>query len=199
MKNLFLISVLVLTTIVSVFSQSPNDFIDPENINEGLLESMMFNLINELRENRGLPLIKFDSVCYESARYHNNYYLKNGEKSHNHIKTDDDSLFLETPSDRIEYFSEKQGETGRRYGKENCTGWEDVYPQKLKNITYKEYVMDAVIEFYSNSICEKELIKVYKNSKHYGATKFCYKKEENGNYTLLTTFISSYKFDDILN
>lgn len=199
MKNLILISALVLTTISSVFSQSPDDFIDPENINVELMDSLMFLVVNKLRESKGLDTIEFDSVCYESAKYHNNYSLKNGTKSHNHIKSDGDTLFLETPSDRIEYFSEKYGKNGRRYGKENCTGWEDVSPQMLNRITYKEYVMDAMTEFYSNSICEKELVKVYKNSKHYGATKFSYKKGENGRYVLQTTFISSYKFDDILN
>ena len=199
MKNLILISALVLTTISSVFSQSPDDFIDPENINVELMDSLMFLVVNKLRESKGLDTIEFDSVCYESAKYHNNYSLKNGTKSHNHIKSDGDTLFLETPSDRIEYFSEKYGKNGRRYGKENCTGWEDVSPQMLNRITYKEYVMDAMTEFYSNSIFEKELVKVYKNSEHYGATNFSYKKGENGRYVLQTTFISSYKFDDVLN
>ena len=97
MKNLILISALVLSVISTVFSQTPDDFIDPENINVELMDSLMFVVVNKLRESKGLNTIEFDSVCYESAKYQNNYFLKNGTKSHNHIKSDGDTLFLETP------------------------------------------------------------------------------------------------------
>jgi hypothetical protein len=199
MKNLIITSVLFLTIHCSLFSQTPDDYIDPENINVELMDSLMFSVVNRLRESKGLNTIEFDSVCYKSARYHNDYFLEHGKYSHDHTEYNKDSLLLKTPTDRINYFSEKYGKTGRRYGKENCTGWEDVSPQMLNKITYKEYVMDAMTEFYSNSICEKELVKVYKNCKHFGGTKFSYKKGDNGRYVLQTTFISLYKFDDVLN
>jgi hypothetical protein len=119
MKNLILISVLVLTTISSVFSQSPNDKVfkigeDINSVNTGYLSQLIFTKINKMLMEKGIPQLSFDKATYKAAAYQTKFFNKYVEYRNELVEGESvDGMFLQKPQDRLDFYSKEEG-VGRR-------------------------------------------------------------------------------------
>lgn len=115
MKNLILISVLVLITISSVFSQSPNDRVfkiggDINSVNTGYLEQLIFTKINKMLMEKRIPQLSFDLSTYKSAAYQTKFFNKYVEYRNELVDGESvDGITLHKPQDRLDFYSKQDG------------------------------------------------------------------------------------------
>ena len=150
MKNLILISALVLSVVSNVFSQTPNDRVfkigeDINSVNTGYLEQMIFKKINSYLLDKGIPQLSFDKSTYKSARYQTKFFNKYVEYRNELLPEESvDGLTLKKPQDRLDYYSIEEG-VGRRIFTNSATipcvncGLDDWY-----GMTYDELSDDYV-------------------------------------------------------
>jgi len=173
MKNLILISALVLSIVSTVFSQTPDDRVfkigeDINSVNTGYLEKLIFTKINSYLLNKGIPQLSFDMSTYKSARYQTKFFNKYVEYR-NELLTGEsvDGITLHKPQDRLDFYSIEDG-VGRRIFTNSATipcvncGLDDWY-----NMTYDELSNDYVRLLLND---EDEDLTNISNSKYMGVS-----------------------------
>jgi hypothetical protein len=160
MKNIIIISVLLLTTITSLISQSPDDYIDLDSLNYSMIVDSIINDLNYYRKSYGLPELTYKKVNRVATKYHTDYLIEYGGENKIHNRTYKDVL-LRTPQDRINYFSRVFNEKPNDI-KIRCSHYTYNNYQSVLDDTYKEYnkrivnYIKSFSEFYDS------------NTKYYG-------------------------------
>jgi hypothetical protein len=175
MKNLILISVLVLTTISSLFSQNVNDKVfdgvnlENPKINNKLLQDLIFEKLNNYINSQGISSLSYDEATYKSARYQSrfvNKYLKLRTFS-----TDEepvDGVVLKTKQDRLDYFSDEEGVGRRKYKDLFCSYCLNCSLMDWYNMTYDEISDNFIERFIKNS--EPDILNILSESKYLGVS-----------------------------
>jgi hypothetical protein len=178
MKNLILISALVLSVVSTVFSQTVNDKVfdgvnlESPKINNKLLQGLIFEKFNKYINHLGLPNLTHDNATYKAARYQSrfvNKYLKYRLFSNDNEPVD--GLVLKTRQDRLDYYSDVEG-VGRRKGKNMF--YEYCINASLSDKFYMTY--DEISEIFVNGYFDKaselnfDIIKILSDSKYVGVS-----------------------------
>ena len=200
MKNLILISVLVLITISSVFSQSPNDKVfkiggDINSVNTGYLGQLIFTKINKMLIEKRIPQLSFDKATYKSADYQGKFFNKYVEyRSYSTDEEPVDNLILKTKQERLDYYSIEEG-VDRRMLKDlfsspcvNC-GLDERY-----RMTYDEY-SDDFLDYFLRS--ETDIISILSSSKYMGVS-VNFSIEGINIYMLTITLVTSTNSSDTI-
>ncbi len=137
MKNLILISVLVLTTISSLFSQSPDDYIDLDSLNYSMIMDGILKDLNSYRKSYGLPELIYKKVNHLASDYHTKYFVEYEEKNKIHSRVFQ-GVLLKTPQDRINYYSRLMNEVPTDI-KFRCTHYTINNYQNILDDTYENY------------------------------------------------------------
>jgi hypothetical protein len=137
MKNLILISVLVLTTISTVFSQSPDDYIDLDSLNYSMIMDGILKDLNSYRKSYGLPELIYKKVNHLASDYHTKYLVEYGEKNKIHSRVFQ-GVLLKTPQDRVNYYSNIMNEVPNDI-KIRCSHYTINNYQNILDDTYENY------------------------------------------------------------
>ena len=65
------------------FTQSPNDLVGKDSINHALLSSLMIEIVNVERSNRGILMLEIDQEAMEFAKHHATWMTQNQFKHSN--------------------------------------------------------------------------------------------------------------------
>ena len=116
-----------------LFAQSQFDVIDYNNLDTNLLQELVINQINKFRAKNNLTPFKFDSVSYKAAEYQSSYLVQNSmAKSRRDIvfnyynELPHKGILLNTPWDRLEYFSSLERVNRRLLNSINITSFSPV-------------------------------------------------------------------------
>jgi hypothetical protein len=137
MKNLIITSVLFLTLHCSLFSQSPDDYIDLDSLNYSMIVDSIINDLNYYRKSYGLPELIYKKVNHLASDYHTKYFVEYEEKNKIHSRVFQ-GVLLKTPQDRINYYSRLMNEVPTDI-KFRCTHYIINNYQNVLDDTYENY------------------------------------------------------------
>lgn len=182
MKKIIIISVLLLSHLIAN-AQSENDTIDLANINVELIEEMFYEKLNSFRKEKSRPTYIIDPISTMAAEYNNLHYLTYNILRSGHIHLNIESingLILNTPQDRLNYFSGVLGHGER----DIVVEFSDCKVVSTIKTTYKEYVDDFAIWI------QKILDSEFGNDSKYIGVKFSFKSNSD-------EWVNGHLFPDI--
>ena len=125
---------------VSGFSQSPEDEIDPENINTAYLEHLVKKKVDSVRLSKGLTELVNDSILYVASLHHSSAMAKAGALNHYEILSK-----YKTPQKRVEAFGAVNYFAGENVA--YITAYKKYYlkqPELNEYFTYGEFATKMV-------------------------------------------------------
>jgi hypothetical protein len=182
MKKIIIISVFLFTCLFAN-AQSENDTIDLANINVELIEEMFYEKLNSFRKEKGIPTYIIDPISIMTAEYNNLHYLTYNVLRDGHLHLNDEpvnGLILNTPQDRLNYFSGILG-----YGERDIVVEYSYYWLECSmDGTYKEYVDDFA------TWIQKKLDSEIGDGAKYIGVKFSFKSN-------IDAYLNGHLFPDI--
>jgi len=176
MKNLILISALVLSVVSTVFSQKPDDKVfegvnlNNKKINNGLLEKLIFLKINKELMNRRMGQMSFDKTTYRSSEYIGRF-INTYVKERKYLNEDEslDGLTLKTPQDRLDHFSLEENVNKRKVVQTFIIPCINCSLDEWYGMTYDELSTDFVNRIFGK-LSNEDVVDNYSNSKYMGVS-----------------------------